>query len=154
MSGTLVVGLGSALAGDDGVGWHVAARLADHPRLPPDTDVIQGGTDLLRLQDRLMECQRLVVVDALLDGGPCGRVLALHDLAGLDDRAGSVHHLSPAHALQLLRSVHPDLRNTPVTFVCVTVGNVRIQPTLSPALTERLDAVVDEVIQTVATHRG
>ncbi|MFW6206002.1 MAG: hydrogenase maturation protease [Gemmatimonadota bacterium] len=145
-SPTLVAGLGNPLAGDDAVGWHVADRLARGPERLPDTEVVQAGTDLLRLADRLRGRRRVFLVDALLDEGPCGRVVVFHDLDDLDDHAGSVHHLSPAHALQMLRSVYPEIRDVPVTFLCVTIHDVCIQHGLSPELQARMDHVVTEVL--------
>lgn len=150
MNGTLVIGVGSSLAGDDAIGWHVATRLAAHPLLPRDVEVVQNGTDLLRLHDRLMGRRRIIIVDALLEDGPCGRLVRFDDLTELEHRAGSVHHLSPAHALRLLRGAYPEIRSIPVVFLGVTVANLQTGPGLSTGLAERLDAIVGGVLGAVA----
>ena len=41
---TLILGLGNPLRGDDGVGTAVIANLRNHPDLPPDVDLVDGGT--------------------------------------------------------------------------------------------------------------
>jgi hydrogenase maturation protease len=146
---TLVLGLGSTLAGDDAIGRHLAERLSARADRLPDTEVAEAGTDLLRLADLLRGRGRVFLLDALLDDGPCGRVLAFDDLDELDDRPGSVHHLSPVHALRLLRAVHPELRDVPVTFLCVTVRNVRIQHGLSADLEMRLDEIEEELVRRI-----
>jgi hydrogenase maturation protease len=143
----LVLGLGNPLMGDDGIGAHLTRRLRAHPRLPPDTDVLECGTDLLRLSHELTGRAWVILVDALLDPSAPG---ALHrfdgDLAELDERAEGAHCLSPVQALRLLRCVHPALRSVPVTFLGIAVGDARISHALSPALAARLDALVEEVI--------
>ncbi|MFW5904840.1 MAG: hydrogenase maturation protease [bacterium] len=147
----LVAGLGNPLAGDDAIGCHIAHRLAREPDRIPGTEVIEA-TDLLRFADRLRDRDRVFLIDALLDDGPCGRVLAFENLDALDDRAGSVHHLSPAHALRLLRSVYPELRTVPVTFLCVTIHDVRIRPGLSPDLDAAMDRITAKVRARIAAE--
>jgi hydrogenase maturation protease len=71
----LVIGLGNALAGDDGVGSHIMRRLSQDERLPGDVDVLEGGTDLLRLAHELEGRPRVVLVDALLHPGEPGTPL-------------------------------------------------------------------------------
>lgn len=143
----LVLGLGNPMAGDDGIGAHIARQLRGHPRLPPDTDVLECGTDLLRLSHELDGRAWVLLVDALLDPAAPG---VLHrfdgDLHELDDRGESAHCLSPVQALRLLRCVHPALGSVPMTFLAVTIGDARISHDLSPALAARLDDLVEEVI--------
>jgi hydrogenase maturation protease len=147
----LVLGLGNPLAGDDGVGWHVAERLRRDPRVPPDVDVMAGGTDLLRLQDALRDRPEVVLVDAILDRTPPGTVTRFDgSLDALDDVGPSVHQLPPTQALQLLRRLDPAIRDLPVTFLGVAVGDIRVGPELSPALSERLDEVVARVLEELA----
>jgi hydrogenase maturation protease len=71
----LVIGLGNGLAGDDGVGSHIMRRLSQDERLPGDVDVLEGGTDLLRLAHELEGRPRVVLVDALLHPGEPGTPL-------------------------------------------------------------------------------
>jgi hydrogenase maturation protease len=149
----LVLGLGNPMAGDDGIGGHIVRRLRDHPGLPPDTDVLEGGTDLLRMAHELDDRPWVILVDALLDPAEPG-TLARFDgaLAELDDRGGGVHHLSPIQALRLLRCLYPPLRSVPVTFLAVTIADVGISHELSPALAERLDDLVEHVLAVLAAR--
>jgi hydrogenase maturation protease len=149
MKPPLLVGLGNPLAGDDGVGWHVAERVRSDPRRPDDIEVLQA-TDILRIQDALEDRTRLIIVDALLDDGPWGRVLRFDDLDDLDTRSGSVHHLPPAQALMLLRCLYPAIRDVPITFLGVTVRDIRMGPGLSSALDTALSDVVGTVLAVLA----
>lgn len=143
MRPALVLGLGNPLAGDDGVGWHLARRLRHDPRLPDGTDV-RTGDDLLRLQDDLPGRRSLVLLDAFLDSGPPGTLLSL-PLDTLDDRA-SAHLLGPAHALRLLRAVDPRLESLPVTLLGIRVRSAHIGSELSPQIQARLGSLTDAVL--------
>jgi hydrogenase maturation protease len=149
----LVLGLGNPMAGDDGIGGHIARRLRDHPRLPSDTDVLEGGTDLLRVAHELDGRPWVILVDALLDPTDPGAMLRFDgELDELEDRGGGVHHLSPIQALRLLRCLYPPLRSTPLTFLGVAVADVRISHELSPLLQARLDELVEELLTVLAGH--
>jgi hydrogenase maturation protease len=143
----LVIGLGNPHAGDDAVGLHLARRLRDHPALPATAEVIDGGTDLLRLEEEMERREHVFLVDALLEEGEPGRLLRFDgDLHELDDHGGSAHHLSPVQALGLLRCLYPTLRDVPITFLGVTITGVVISPVLSAALGGRLEGLVDELL--------
>ena len=152
MKPTLLVGLGNPLAGDDGVGWHLADRLRSEPRLPHHVEVIQA-TDLLRLQDTIADRPWLILLDALLDDGPPGRIVTLDALDALEEQGASVHHLPPAQALGTLRAIDPAIRQVPVTFVGVTVTAATVGSDLSPTLQGRLDAAVSAVLEVVRRRR-
>jgi hydrogenase maturation protease len=102
---TLVVGLGNPILGDDGVGWRVAdaleAELAADPMLaaalgPVEIDRLSVGG--LRLMERLVGYERVVLVDAALDGRQSGTI-AVGTLAEVDGRLAG--HLDSAHDASL-----------------------------------------------------
>jgi hydrogenase maturation protease len=152
MRPNLVIGLGNPLMGDEGIGWVVAERLASHPRLPKQAEVLCGGTDLLRCADRMEGRTRVILIDALLDGLEEGSVtVADIDIAGLDDRQGHVHHLSAVQAVQLLRTVAPSLRETRFTLIGIGISSAGIGPGLSPRLAARSTAILDRVLEELET---
>jgi len=71
---TLVLGVGNVLMGDEGVGVHVAQRLAKNPAVMPGVEILDGGTGGFTLLDALTGCLRAVIVDACLDARPPGTV--------------------------------------------------------------------------------
>jgi hydrogenase maturation protease len=147
---SLVLGLGNPIAGDDGIGSHIVNRLRDHPRLPSHVEVMEGGTDLLRLAPQLEHRPRVFLIDALLDAVEPGTLLRFEgDMEELDHRRGSAHHVCPVQALRLLRCLFPPLREVPTTLLAITVEGVRISHELSPALARRLDGLVEEVLAIV-----
>ena len=63
MGDTLILGLGNPLRGDDGVGTAVIQALQSES-LPPDVDLVDGGTAGLEIVLLLKEYRRVIVVDA------------------------------------------------------------------------------------------
>lgn len=145
----LVLGLGNRLAGDDGIGSRVAAALAGDPRLPADVDVMQAGSDLLRLAPRMEDRTDVVLLDAMLTDGDVGDVSVLTDVCGMDTRQGHVHHLSAVQAMALLRTVVPRLDGIRCTWIAIGIADSRISHDLSPALDAALPGIVDAVLATL-----
>jgi hydrogenase maturation protease len=143
MKPLLVIGLGNPLMGDDGVGCAVVECLAADRRLPDCVEVMIGGSDLLRCAGQMEGRSRVVVIDALQDGGEPGGVLLFEEGAGLDDRQGHAHHLSAAQAIRLAQMI----TRVPCTLLGISIPSVTAGPRLSPALGARLPAILDRVLQ-------
>ncbi len=146
MKPVLIVGLGNPLAGDDGVGWQLAARLREHPLLPDDVEILQAY-DMLTLEAELEDRPLVLLIDALLDDdGPCGRLIPIEDFSTLETRTGSVHHLPPAQAIALLRGLYEEIREIPIILLGVTVQSVWMEHGLSSNLARRLASLADEAL--------
>lgn len=148
MSGrTLVMGIGNLLMGDEGVGVHVARRLAREP-FPPHVDVLDGGTGGFHLLEPLTSHDPVILVDATTDGRPAGTVsviepryasdfpptLTAHDI-GLRDLIVSAAMLNKLPRVRL-----------------VTVSIHEMQPmelALSPAVEAAVPRVVEQVWQLI-----
>ena len=151
MKPNLVVGLGNPLMGDEGMGWHVIDQLTSDPRLPEDTDLLWGGTDLLACAEQMEGRRRIILVDALLDTTPVGSITVFGGgLLGLDDRQEHIHHLSLTQALHLLQITSPSLRTVRFSLIAVSVDSVRMQSKLSPALAARMPQILNRVLQELA----
>ncbi|MBI4912150.1 MAG: hydrogenase maturation protease [Acidobacteria bacterium] len=72
--GTLVLGLGNTLMGDEGVGVRVVELLLEGPPPPPGVTCLDGGTGSLVLLEPMQGARRLLLVDASADGHPPGTV--------------------------------------------------------------------------------
>lgn len=62
-SGTLVIGIGNNLLGDDGAGIHVIDRLGSK-NLPAHVELVDGGTLSFTLLEKVEAAERLIIVDA------------------------------------------------------------------------------------------
>jgi hydrogenase maturation protease len=64
-----ILGLGSVLMGDDGLGPYAVELLAAHWRLPPEVSVLDAGTPGPDLGDYLIDLDAAIVVDTVRVGG-------------------------------------------------------------------------------------
>lgn len=64
-----ILGLGSVLMGDDGLGPYAVELLAAHWRLPPEVSVLDAGTPGPDLGDYLIDLDAVIVVDTVRVGG-------------------------------------------------------------------------------------
>lgn len=151
MKPNLVIGLGNPLVGDEGIGWHVAERLAGDPRLPEDTEVLWGGTDLLRLTDQMEDRRRVILIDALLDPSEPGNISVFEDgFPGLEDRQEHAHHLSAMQAVRLLKTASPCMDGVRFTLVAIVVDSANIGCELSASLAAKMPQILDRVLQELA----
>ena len=74
---TLVLGIGNVLLGDEGVGVHVVKELEKH-EMPSHVTLLDGGTGGFHLLNWLQEYEKIILIDATLDGNPPGTVRVLH----------------------------------------------------------------------------
>jgi len=92
---TLIVGIGSPILGDDGVGVHAARRLRERGTLD-GVDVVELGTAGLALLDLVEGYDRLIVLDAIVTGAAPG---TLHTLVG--EEVARAAHLGAGHEADL-----------------------------------------------------
>jgi hydrogenase maturation protease len=69
----VILGVGSLLLSDEGVGVHVANELMKMD-LPAEVSVVEGGTDGFRLLNVITEADRLIVIDAVKGGAEPGSI--------------------------------------------------------------------------------
>lgn len=138
--GALVVGYGNALRTDDGLGWHVAARLAADSRL--------AGTTVLQRHQLTPElafdvgCASFVVfVDA--GSGPPGAIAIEPVVAAPSSSVTWSHHIDPASLLSLAR----DLYGCVPTVASVSVGPSSMEA--GEAVSPLVEAVLPQVVATV-----
>jgi hydrogenase maturation protease len=148
---TLVVGLGSADRGDDGVGPVVACRVAALALPGVEAVVHEDPTDLIELwSGRFLA----VVVDALCSGAPAGTVQVLEtgaegtrlpDSARAETGRGGTHAFGLATAVELARA----LRRLPRRLVIVGVEascfdhGALLSPNVEAAVPVAVTAVVE-----------
>ena len=150
MRSKLVIGLGNPLSGDDGIGLCVAERLANDSRLAGSAEILNGGSDLLRLTDRLTGRKEVILVDAILDDSAPGTVSILDEQTLMGSHRASAHHLSACDSVRLLKIANPSLADTRFTFILISVDAINSVSALSPQLTRKLPHIVDQVRQIVA----
>lgn len=146
---TLVIGVGSTIRGDDGVGPAVARVLCEGR---PDCEFVPfdgSGLDLLGLisADRCFD--RVVVVDSLdsglLEEGAVARIDAAIGSGADTSGYASSHHVGVLDAFRIARRLGVE----PPTDLRIYAIGIRkacgFSEGLGPEIAARLDAIVEEI---------
>lgn len=73
----LILGVGNILFSDEGLGVRAVEHLRDHAALPAHIRLLDGGTLGIRLMADIMDCDLLLVLDAVLGHGEPGSLYRL-----------------------------------------------------------------------------
>jgi len=142
---TLVLGLGNPLMGDDGFGLVVLERLRDEWEVPPEVDLVDGGTWGMNLLPLIEDASEVVLIDAIRTGQPPGSAVEL-ERESLPRYLA--HKLSP-HQIDLKEVLAlAELRGT-LPIRTVAIGAEPHTVALSTELTAALGDAVDEVARRV-----
>ena len=145
---TLIIGLGNPLVTDDSVGLRVAAELRDCLAGREDVAVVEDYCGGLRLMERMVGCDRAVVIDAICSGALPGTI---HRLAAGDmptQRSASSHDMTLPTALKLGRQA--GLRLPPdegiLIFGIEAADVVHFGETCTPAVAAAVPRAAAEVM--------
>lgn len=139
---TVVIGLGNPLMADDGLGLAALERLRAEWRVPPDVELVDGGTWGLSLLPTIEDAGRVLLLDAIRTGDAPGtlHVMERDDLPRYLSTKLSPHQVDLRDVLALA-----ELRGTlPGDTVAVGLEPDRVEMSieLSDVLRVRLDEVV------------
>ncbi len=105
----LVAGVGNILRGDDGFGPAVTELLG---HLPEGADVVETGTGgIALLQELMVGCDGLVLIDACDRGAEPGTVFVLEPTVSPGEHVPDVHLANPDRVLSMAKTMGflPDL---------------------------------------------
>ncbi len=142
---TLVVGIGSTILGDDGVGV-LAARKFRALQPEGDVDILELGTGGLALLEYLEGYDRLILIDAIVTGAAPGTVIELRG----EDMAGTLH-LGAGHEADLpeiLALARKLAKRMPADIMVIAVEAADIA-TFSETLTPEVEKAIPEVLDRV-----
>ncbi len=148
-----MLGLGNALLGDDGVGIHVARRVAELSNEGSSFDVVEaslGGTALL---DVIAGYNKLILIDAIVTRGDRlpGTIYEL----SLDDLGETIHPCT-SHGLDLKTALKLGAElgyNMPV-IVRIYAVEIEQQFEFKEGLGARVEQAVQEVVRLVNRELG
>ena len=81
----LILGIGNILLKDEGVGVHTAKKMMEMD-LPPDVEVMDGGTMGLNLLYYIEGRKKVIVIDTVLVGDPPGTIYRFTDESLVDNK--------------------------------------------------------------------
>lgn len=141
MTRKVVLGVGNLLLRDEGVGVHAVQELVKQV-LPPDVEVVDGGTAALDLLHVVAGAEKLVVIDALQGGGAPG---TLYRLTPGDLGARREHRDVSLHQSDLLDVLEMAARLgmcPPTTIIGVEPGVIEYGLELSPEVAARIPDIL------------
>lgn len=145
----LVLGIGNLLMGDEGVGVHVIRHLEGRP-LPAHVNCLDGGTGGFHLLGPMQEAERVILVDAAVDGAAPGTVRRLRPRFSTDyPRTLTAHDIGLKDLLDAfyLLGAEPD-----VTLFAVSISALSdLHIGLSPELEAIVPALARRVIEEAST---
>ncbi|MDD4881279.1 MAG: HyaD/HybD family hydrogenase maturation endopeptidase [Gallionellaceae bacterium] len=146
----VVLGVGNILLTDEGVGVRAIEELGRRYQLPPEVELIDGGTSAMELLDDLANCDLLIIADCVRAGKAPGDLLRLKDeeipalfrtklsphQVGLPDVLATlvITHEAPTHTV--LFGVEPESLAT----------SMSLTPVVGATLPHLVDAIAQEII--------
>jgi hydrogenase maturation protease len=146
---TLILGLGNPIVSDDSVGLKVAEVLKERLAGREGVEVSEDYWGGLRLMERLVGCDRAIVIDAICTGAPPG---TLHRLSPDDigtQRSASAHDVNLATALAFGRAAGVSLpANDRIILIGIEAENVldfgeRCTPAVEAAIPKAVEMVME-----------
>jgi hydrogenase maturation protease len=145
----LILGLGNLLLGDEGVGIH-AVRELEKRALPPQVDVVDGGTAGLNLLDLMQGYERVIIVDAVDAGEEPGTILRFTPQEVCSETQGaplSLHQTQVLEVLELATYLGQPLPRIVIYGIQAQAidWSTELSPVLQAELPKLLDAVLEEI---------
>jgi hydrogenase maturation protease len=151
-SGVLVLGIGNLLMGDEGVGVHVVRRL-ENLDLPQGVECLDGGTGSFTLLGPMQSAEKVVIIDATIDGAPAGTVRRLRPRFSKDyPRTLTAHDIGLKDLLDAfyLLGGGPD-----VTLFAISIDPLQgIRTGLSDGMSARVPSIAREVLGELGVYWG
>ena len=143
----IVLGVGNVLLKDEGIGVKVVEEMSGRYTFPEHVDLVDGGTQGLWLLATLQQADHLIVVDAVLGGGPPGTLYRLEreDIPKQLRVKVSAHDSDLVEALNLCELIE----NGPETVVVVGIEPQDIEPfglDLTPAVAGKMEEMIQRVL--------
>lgn len=151
--GTVVMGLGNPIMGDDGLGLAVLDHLRTAYAFPPEVELVDGGTWGMNLLPVIEDAAQLILIDAIDAGVPPGTFVRLeHDrLPRYLATKISPHQVDLRDVLALA-----ELRGTmPADTVALGLqpASIEMRHSLSKIVRSAVPELVEQVVQELA-RRG
>jgi hydrogenase maturation protease len=145
---TLILGIGNILMGDEGIGVHVAQAL-EKTSLPNFVECLDGGTGGFNLLEPMQNAEKVILIDATIDGATTGKVHRLRPRFSTDyPRTLTAHDIGLKDLLDAfyLLGKPPD-----VTLFAISISPPQdLKTELSPKLQKLVPKVAEMVMKEVS----
>jgi hydrogenase maturation protease len=144
---TLILGLGNPILGDDSAGLKVAEIVRQRMALDPSIEVSEDYSGGLRLMERMIGYDQVIIVDAICTGAhPPGAVLHLNSDDIATQHTSSTHDINLPTALQLAVTMNLKMPER-IRIIAIEAENVlEFSEHCSPAVTLALPRAAEAVL--------
>jgi hydrogenase maturation protease len=141
-----LIGVGNILMRDEGVGVQAVRLIEERYELPPEVEIVDGGTSGLDLLPYIEGRERVLFVDAVNFGQPPGYIGVLENEAvpALFGAKDSLHHLGLMDVLAAAQLL--DTAPREVCLIGIQPQTLELGLELSELLQGKLDLLVARVI--------
>ncbi len=141
--------MGNLLLGDEGVGIH-AVRELEKRTLPPDVEVVDGGTPGLNLLDLILGYERVIIIDATDIGEEPGVIVRFTPEEVTSEDQGLPLSLHQTEVLKVLElATYLGRSSPPIVIYGVQPQSMEWSTELSPALRATLPKLLASVLEEV-----
>ncbi len=149
MTGTLIIGYGNLLRGDDAVGCHAAHELEQHYRDDPEVEVIATQQLTPEMAEDISRCGFVLFLDASSAEGP-GTIRQTRIWPG-NAPDGFTHQLTPSSLLSAAQQLYGDAPEA----VCITLEgwSFEVGNKLSDGARLRLPELIRRAQEVVESYR-
>ncbi len=151
MKRRLIAGWGNPLVGDDGFGWRTIEILSTLFADREDLDLVQTSTSAMRLVERFLDYEKVILIDAAVTGEPVGTIVRTELSPTAVDGEGRGGHDEPFLAA-LRRGRELGAERFPrevVLYRCTIELEAQWKDTLSPPVEAAARAVAHRVRQEI-----
>ncbi len=152
---TLVLGLGNPLLRDDSIGLRVAQELRGQLDGNPDIEVSEDYWGGLRLMERMIGFDRVIIIDAIFADSEPGTIHLLSPDDIPTQRSASAHDVNLPTALEFGRRAGAQLPPaSEITLIGIEPADVQtFDESLTPELERALPHAVEAVLSAMKRKR-
>jgi len=144
---TLVLGLGNPILRDDSIGLRVAQELRGQFDGNPDIEVSEDYWGGLRLMERMIGFDRVIIIDAILADSEPGTIHLLSPDDIPTQRSASAHDVNLPTALEFGRRAGAQLPPaSEITLIGIEAADVQ---TFDESLTHELECALPHAVEAV-----
>jgi hydrogenase maturation protease len=147
--GTLIIGYGNLLRGDDAVGCHAAHELEQHYRDDAQVEVIAAQQLTPEMAEDVSRSEFVLFLDASSEGTP-GAIRGTH-LSAESGPGGFTHHLTPSSLLSAAEQLYGDAPEA----MCLTIAgwSFEFSNKLSRGVQLRMPEYIRQAREAVESYR-
>jgi hydrogenase maturation protease len=143
----LILGIGNVLMGDEGIGVAVVNEL-EKTALPETVELLDGGVGSFLLLEPMQSAERVILIDATIDGEKTGTVRRLRPRYSKDyPRTLTAHDIGLKDLLDTFYLIgdQPDVTLFAVSIPPLQDMTMELSPELSPVVPQIARMVLEEV---------